>query len=370
MIGTWFDDNFWAHFGIFTVIIIVAVLMGVMGFIYIERRGFGPFQLRIGPNRAGFAGFRFWGLLQPVADAIKVLLKEDIVPAAADKVVHFLAPVIGFLPVLLIFAVVPFHNGHGLLPDLNVGVLYVVAISSLGVVGVFMAGWASNNKYSLIGGIRVIAAMVSYEMPLVLSIIGVVLISGSLSMNGIVNGHDIPFLLLTPLGFLIFVIASMAEINRGPLDMLEADSEIVAGFHIEYSGMKFAMFYLAEYGHALAMSAIATTLFLKGWHGPGGEYIGGLWFALKTALVFVLMIWLRVAFPRLRIDQLMGFAWKFLFPLALINLLIIGVEVYGFGIGNDVPWWMIFVNSAAAVVLVLLFSRFYKIGGGRVEVEA
>ncbi len=368
--SSWPSDNYWAHFGIFTAIVLVVVLMGVMAYIYIERRGFGPFQLRMGPNRAGFGGFRFWGILQPVADAIKVMLKEDIVPTAADKIVHFLAPIVGFLPVLLIFAVVPFHNGHGLLPDLNVGILYVVAISSLGVVGVFMAGWASNNKYSLIGGIRVIAAMVSYEIPLVLSIIGVVLISGSLSMNGIVEGHTIPFFLLTPLGFLIFMMSSMAEINRGPFDMLEADSEIVAGFHIEYSGMKFAMFYLAEYGHALAMSAIAATLFFRGWEGPGAAYIGWLWFAIKTVFIFILMIWLRVAYPRLRIDQLMSFAWKFLLPLALINLLIIGAEVYGFGIRNDIPWWMLFVNFAAAGILIVVFSRFYKVGGGRVEVEA
>ena len=281
--------------------------------------------------------------------------------------VHFLAPVVGFLPVLLIFAVVPFHEGHGLLPDLNVGILYVVAISSLGVVGVFMAGWASNNKYSLIGAIRVIAAMVSYEIPLVLSILGVVLISGSLSMNDIVTAHNIPFFLLTPLGFLIFLVSAMAEINRGPFDMLEADSEIVAGFHIEYSGMKFAMFYLAEYGHALAMSAIAATLFFKGWAGPGGEYIGVLWLIVKTLIIFILMIWLRVTFPRLRIDQLMGFAWKFLFPLALINMLIIGGEVVGFD--GDIPWWMLFVNFAVAGALILVGSKSYRLGGGRVEVK-
>ena len=355
-------DNYWAHFGVFAVVVLVFALAGVMAFIYVERRGFGPFQLRMGPNRAGP-----FGLLQPVADAIKVLLKEDIVPTVADKVVHFLAPVVSFLPVLLIFAVVPFHEGHGLLPDLNVGILYVVAISSLGVVGVFMAGWASNNKYSLIGAVRVIAAMVSYEMPLVLSIMGVVLISGSLSMNAIVNGHDIPLFLLTPLGFLIFLVSAMAEINRGPFDMLEADSEIVAGFHIEYSGMKFAMFYLAEYGHALAMSAIAATLFFRGWVGPGAEYIGVLWFMVKTLIIFVLMIWMRVTFPRLRIDQLMGFAWKFLFPLALINLLIIGGEVVGFD--GDIPWWMLFVNFAVAGVLVLVGSKSYRLGGGRVEVK-
>jgi NADH-quinone oxidoreductase subunit H len=337
-------------------------VIGVMAFIYVERRGFGPFQLRWGPNRAGP-----FGVLQPIADAIKVLLKEDIIPDKADRLVHFWAPVLVFLPVLLIFAVIPFQGGlGGLIPNLNVGILYIVAISALGVVGVFMAGWGSNNKYSLIAAMRVVATMISYEMPLVLSIIGVVAIAGSLSMNGIVTGHSVPFFLLTPLGFLIFMASSMAEINRGPFDLLEADSELVAGFHIEYSGMKFAMFYLAEYGHALAMSAIAATVFLKGWVGPADDYIGGLWFVGKTLLVFIFLIWVRVTFPRLRIDQLMGFAWKFLFPLALINLLIIGAEVIGFDGG--IPWWMLFINFAVAGGLVVFWSKFFKLGGGRVEV--
>jgi NADH-quinone oxidoreductase subunit H len=276
------------------------------------------------------------------------------------------APVIVFLPILMIFAVIPFHQGHGLIPDLNIGILYVVAISTMGVVGIFMAGWASNNKYSLIAAMRVVAAMISYEIPLVLSIIGVVLISGSLSMNDIVEGHTIPFFLLTPLGFLIFLASAMAEINRGPFDLLEADSELVAGFHVEYSGMKFALFYLGEYGNALALSAIAATLFFRGWVGPGAEYIGVLWFLVKMLFIFGLLIWLRVTFPRLRIDQLMGFAWKFLFPLALINLLIIGVEVVAF---KEIPWWILFVNLAVAGILILLWSRLFKLGGGRVAVE-
>ena len=357
----WPLDNYWAHFGLFAVIIIVFVLMGVMAYIYVERRTFGPFQLRWGPNRAGP-----FGILQPVADAIKVLLKEDIVPNKADKWVHWLAPVVVFLPILMILAVVPFHEGHGLVPDLNVGILYVVAISALGVIGIFMAGWASNNKYSLISAMRAIAAMISYEIPLVLSIIGVVLITGSLSMNDIVAGHTIPFFLLTPLGFLIFLLSAMSEINRGPFDLMEADSEIVAGFHIEYSGMKFAMFYLAEYGHALVMSAIAAILFFRGWEGPGSEYIGVLWFLVKTLFIFVVLIWMRVTFPRLRIDQLMAFAWKFLFPLALINLLVVAAEVVAF---EEIPWWILFVNFALVGVLIPLWSKFFKLGGGRVEVK-
>jgi len=365
-INWWVLDNFWAHLALFGIAIIAFVLIMVMVFIWFERRAFGPFQLRRGPNRASP-----WGALQPVADAIKVLLKEDIVPAVADKWVHFIAPIVGFLPVLLIFAVVPFHRGHGLISDMNIGILYVVAISALGVVGVFMAGWASGNKYSLLGGMRVIAQMVSYEVPLVLSIISVVLVAGTLSMNGIVAAQEIPYFLLMPLGFMIFLIAAMAEINRGPFDLLEADSEIVAGFHIEYSGMKFAMFYLAEYGHALAMSAIAATLFFGGWKGPGDEYLGILWFLLKIFFIFFLLIWARVTFPRLRVDHLMGFGWKFLFPLALANVFIMAAEViFWGGTSGGVPWWVIFVNFPVAVVLIYLWSRLFKFGGGRVDVKA
>lgn len=359
----WPLNNFWGHFALFSVLILAFVIIGVMAFIYVERRGFGPFQLRKGPNRCGP-----FGLLQPIADAIKVLLKEDIVPATADKFLHTLGPVIVFLPVLLIFAVIPFHGRlGGLVSDLNVGILYIAAISSFSVLGVFAAGWGSDNKYSLISGMRVVAAMISYEIPLVLTLVAVVMISGSLTMNDIVTGHSVPLLLLMPLGFLIFMASSMAEINRGPFDLLEADSELVAGFHIEYSGMKFAMFYLAEYGHALAMSAVAATVFLKGWVGPFDEYIGGLWFVLKTLLIFVLLVWVRVAFPRLRIDQLMGFAWKFLMPLAIINLLVIGIEIIGFG--GDIPWWMLFINFGVAGALILIWSKFFKLGGAKVEFQ-
>jgi len=246
-----------------------------------------------------------------------------------------------------------------------------VAISALSVVGVFMAGWASGNKYSLLGGMRVIAQMVSYEVPLVLSIISVVLVAGSLSMDDIVVAQKIPFFVLMPLGFLIFLIAAMAEINRGPFDLLEADSEIVAGFHIEYSGMKFAMFYLAEYGHALAMSAIAATLFFGGWRGPGDEYIGFFWFLIKVFFIFFLLIWARVTFPRLRVDHLMGFGWKFLFPLALMNVFIVAAEMIVWGeAGDGLPWWVIFVNLPVTVILIYGWSRLFKFGGGRVGVNA
>jgi NADH-quinone oxidoreductase subunit H len=350
--------GFWWHWLVFTVIIIAFVLLLVMGYIYIERRGMGRMQARLGPNRAGPLG-----LLQPIADAIKVLLKEDIIPAKADKIVHWLAPVIAFTPALLIFAVVPFQDG-ALLADLNIGILYVVAISSVSTVGIFMAGWGSSNKYSLLGAMREIAAVISYEIPVVLTIASIVLIAGSLSLNQIVLAQNIPFILLQPMSFLIFFIAGCAEINRSPFDLMEADSELVAGFHTEYSGMKFAMFYLAEYAEALVIATIITTLFLSGWRGP--LLPPWLWFVLKVIAVFFVMVWTRTTLPRVRIDQLMALAWKFLFPLALINLFITGIEILTLPATS--PWVMIPINFAIMAVFILLWSKFFKLGWGRVEV--
>jgi NADH-quinone oxidoreductase subunit H len=343
---------------VFSVIIIAFVLLLVMGFVYIERRSMARMQVRLGPNRTGP-----FGLLQPVADAVKLLLKEDIVPLKADKIVHFLAPIVALTPVIMVFAVVPFSDG-ALLSDLNVGILYVVAVASVASVGIFMAGWGSNNKYSLLGAMRDVAAVVSYEIPLVLSIIGVVVMAGSLSLNQIVQAQGIPFILFQPLGFIIFFIAGCAEINRSPFDLMEADSELTAGFHTEYSGMKFALFYLAEYGEALALSSIIATIFLGGWRGP--VLPPWLWLVVKILIVFFVMVWTRTTFPRARIDQLMALAWKFLFPLALINILITAVEVLAWPEG--LPWGLIFVNIAVMVVLILLWSRKFKLGWGRVEV--
>jgi len=350
--------GFWWHWLFFTIVIIACALTLVMALIYIERRGMGRMQSRLGPNRTGPLG-----ILQPVADAVKVLLKENIVPTKADKIVHWLAPLIAFAPVLLIFAVVPVQDG-ALLVDLNIGILYVVAISSVSTIGIFMAGWGSSNKYSLLGAMRNVAAVVSYEIPMVLAIVGVVLIAGSLSMNQIVLAQDIPFILLQPLGFLIFFIAACAEINRSPFDLMEADSEIVAGFHTEYSGMKFAMFYLVEYAEALAISAIITTIFLAGWRGP--LLPPWLWFLAKVIIVFFVMVWTRTTLPRVRIDQLMALAWKFLFPLALINLIVTSIQILTWP--QALPWVMVLVNIAIMVVLVLLWSKLFKVGRGRVEV--
>jgi NADH-quinone oxidoreductase subunit H len=354
----WWPGNYWWHWLFFTVIIIAFMLVMVIGAIYIERRAMGKMQLRLGPNRTGP-----FGLLQPIADAIKVLIKENIVPSTADKIVHFLAPIIAFTPVLMIFAVIPFQNG-ALLADLNIGILYIVAVSSIATVGVFMAGWGSDNKYSLLGAMRDIAAVVSYEIPLVLAIIGVVIVSGSLSMNDIVLAQDIPNILVQPLGFILFFIAACAEINRSPFDLTEADSELTAGFHTEYSGMRFAMFYLVEYAEAMAMSAVITTLFLSGWRGPWLP--PWLWFVIKTVVVFFVMVWTRTTLPRVRIDQLMGLAWKFIFPLALVNVFITAVEVIVWPDASQ--WILVGVNIVLAAALVFLGSRLFRTGLGRVEV--
>ena len=350
--------GYWIHWGVFVVIILAFVLLMAMGFIWLERREVGRFQARLGPNRVGP-----FGVLQPVADAVKVLIKEDIIPAKGDKLVYWLAPVVAFVPALMVFAVVPFQDG-ALLADLNIGILYVVAISSVSVVGVFMAGWSSNNKYSLLGAMRAVSQVVSYEIPLGLSILGVVVLTGSLSLNSIVEAQHIPFILLQPLGFLIYMAAAAAEINRTPFDLLEADSEIVAGFHTEYSGMKFALFYLVEYCEALAVSVIVATLFLAGWKGPLLPPL--LWFLIKVFGVFTVIVWVRATVPRLRVDQVMAFAWKCLLPLALINLLITGIQVLVWP--EILPWAAVFLNLAIMVVLILLWSKFFKLGGGRVEV--
>jgi NADH-quinone oxidoreductase subunit H len=340
------------------VVILVFLVFMVIVFIYFFRRLLGRFQIRLGPNRLGPEG-----IFQPIATAVKVLLKEDIVPAKGDKVIHWLAPIIVFVPVLMILAVVPV-GARAILTDLNVGILYVVAISSVSGIGIYMAGWASNNKYGLIAALRTVAQIVSYELPVVLSILGVVLMTGSLSMTKIVESQSIPFVLLQPLGFVIFFLGTMAEMNWSPFDLLEADSEIVAGYHIEYSGMKFAMFYLGEFGHAFVYSCIIATLFLSGWQGPLLPPI--LWFLIKVMAVFFVMVWIRATLPRLRVDQLMSFAWKGLLPMAIINLFIIAAEVLW--LPEITPWLMVVVNFVLAGVLVLLWSRLFTLGGGRVEV--
>lgn len=351
--------GFWWHWVIFTVIIIAVVIVMVMANIYMARRQIGRMQSRVGPNRTGP-----FGIIQPIADVLKVLLKEGIQPTNADKVVFWLAPVVALVPIFMLFAVVPFTDG-GMLANLNIGILYVIAISSISTVGMFMAGWASNNKFSLISAMRVVAAVVSYEIPVLLSIAGVLLLVGSLSMNQIVLAQDIPFILLQPLGFFIFFVAGLAEISRSPFDLFEADSEIVAGFFTDYSGIKFALFYLVEYGEAFFLSCLIATLFLGGWRGP--VLPEWLWFIIKAVMVWFVMVWLWATLPRVRIDQLMALAWKFLLPLALINLIITAIQVLA--LPENLLWVIIPVNFAITAVLILLWSKvFFKLGWGRVEV--
>lgn len=301
------------------IAVILGFLVGaVLLLAWAERRVAGFIQSRLGPNRAGP-----FGLLQMVADVIKLLTKEDIVPAKGDRVLFFLAPIVAVAASLMAYAVIPFGRGMTY-ADLNIGILYIISISSLGVLGILMAGWGSNNKYSLLGAMRGAAQMISYEIPIVLSILGVVMITGSLSMSAIVNAQSgwLWNIVLQPLGFLVYFIAAIAEVNRQPFDLVEADSEIVAGYHIEYSGMRFALFLLAEYLNSFAVAAVAVTLFFGGWQGPVlPPYI---WFLVKTGAVFFVLMWVRLTLPRLRVDQVLRFAWTWLIPLALFNLFATG----------------------------------------------
>jgi NADH-quinone oxidoreductase subunit H len=300
--------------------VLVLVVFGLASIIWInvfERKIIGRLQDRYGPNRFGP-----WGLLQCVADMVKLLTKEDITPSRADRLIFNLAAVVPIVPTFLVLAVLPFGRGM-VATDLNIGFLYIVAVGSLGTIGIFMAGWSSNNKYSVLGAMRSVAQMISYEIPMVLSVVGVLLLVGSLSMVSIVDAQGqwrLPFVVLQPLAFVLYFTAAIAEVNRSPFDLPEGESEIVAGYHIEYSGIKFAMFLLAEYINAFSICAIATTLFLGGWRGP--VLPSWAWFFLKTYGLYFVLIWLRGTLPRLRVDQLMDFAWKTLVPLALTNLML------------------------------------------------
>ncbi|MBG9547398.1 NADH-quinone oxidoreductase subunit NuoH [Cytobacillus firmus] len=309
------------NFGIFFLLATVLLLV-VLGFvtyaILAERKVMGFMQLRHGPNQVGGR----WGLLQTVADVLKLLLKEDTIPKLADRPLFILAPVIAFAPAFMVLATIPFTDKLQF-ADIGVGLLYYIAISGLTTVGIVTGAWASNNKYALLGGMRAAAQMISYEIPLVMSVLGIILLTGSLNLNEIVEAQKNGwFIIWQPIAFIIFLIASTAELNRVPFDLPEAESELVAGFHVEYSGFRWAFFMLAEYVYFFAMASLTTVLFLGGWLPlPFLEFIpGAVWFALKfTAVIFVL-VWFRVTFPRLRADQLMEFGWKVLLPVALANI--------------------------------------------------
>ncbi len=315
------------------LLVVVGLLLLAAYLVYGERRLLGFFQIRLGPNRAGPQG-----LLQPFADAIKLLLKEDFVPGGADRIIFLYAPAVVAATALLIFAVVPFasdwtYQGHpipGVISDLNVGLLYVLALSSISVYGVALGGWASNSKYSLLGAIRAAAQMISYEVSLGLSLVPVVMLARSFSLVDIVNAQArLPFILLQPLAFIIFLVSSVAEMKRIPFDIPEAENELVAGYHMEYSGMRFGLYFLGEYVTMVILGSLVAVFFLGGWRGP---YLPPLlWFFIKVSLVVFAIIWIRATYPRLRYDQLMHFGWKVLIPLALLNIIVTGGMMLALG---------------------------------------
>lgn len=324
MMEQWLESTpSWSNIALFFGLgaLLLAVVLGFVTYgILAERKVMGFMQGRIGPNQVGG---RF-GLLQTVADVLKLLLKEDTIPKAADRPLYVLAPIIAFTPSFMVLAVLPFTDSFRF-ADIGVGLLYYIAVSGLTTIGVVAGGWASNNKYALLGGMRAAAQMISYEIPLVMSALGVVLLAGSMNLVDIVKAQDdLWFIFAQPLAFLIFFVAAVAELNRTPFDLPEAESELVAGFHVEYSGFRWAFFMLAEYVYMFAMAALITILFLGGWHPVAflGWIPGAVWFALKFCAVVFVLIWFRATFPRVRADQLMEFAWKVLLPLSLVNMVL------------------------------------------------
>lgn len=381
-----------------TILFLVAPLQ-MLFLTYYERRAIARMQDRVGPNRVGPEGA--W---QPIADGVKMFTKEDIVPDAADKWVHLIAPCVVVAPTMFMFAVLPW--GPGMVPaDLNVGLLFFFAISSISAVGLMMAGWASNNKFALLGAMRAVAQMVSYEIPAVLSLLAIVMVTGTLSVVELIDQQaglfiraaDVPgvaipdlglgWFVFTPVGFLafaVFFIAALAEGERTPFDIPEADSEIVAGYMTEYSGMKFGLFYLAQYVLNFLLCAIAAVIFFGGWQGPGvgwlyaqalsdanpagswvfnvlAGFLGVFYLLAKTYFFFFVMIWIRGAFPRLRVDQLMDFGWKFLIPLTLVNVIsaALWVGIIQWGPEQGVPWfaaWSPLLRWALAFALTLALN--------------
>jgi NADH-quinone oxidoreductase subunit H len=324
------------------VVVITALLLGVAYSVYAERRVSAFIQNRYGPNRVGHEG-----ILQPFADVIKLVFKEDIVPAKANRAIHTIAPMISIFVSLTTIAVIPF--GHTItlwgkeiplyITDVNVGILYILALTSLGVYGITLSGWSSNSKYSLFGGIRSSAQMISYELSMGLAVVGVVLVTGSLSLQDIVI-HQFGWkwnIILQPVGFIIFLVASFAETNRAPFDLPEAEPELVGGYHTEYSSMKFALFFLAEYANMIVSAAVITTLFLGGWQFPYLQNFGlspiitsllqVAFFAVKVIAMVLFFIWVRWSVPRFRYDQLMNLGWKVMLPLAIVNIIVTAVVV-------------------------------------------
>lgn len=318
-------------FTIIKILIIVTVLLLAVAYMtYAERKVIGAMQVRLGPMHTGP-----YGLLQPIADAVKLIAKEDLTPDMVDRPVFIIAPLLTMVPALAGFAVIPFADNFTIfgmeiqpyITDLNIGLLYVLAISSVGAYGVIMSGWASNSKYALLGSLRSSAQVVSYETAMGLSLVPVVLLAGSLSLRDITLAQaGMWFVVPQIVGFFIYILAAVAETNRAPFDLAEAETEIVAGFHVEYSSMKFALFFLGEYANMYLVSCLAVVMFLGGWNGPLLPPL--VWFVIKVLFIMFIFLWLRATLPRLRFDQLMGLGWKVLIPLALANLMVTAIVVY------------------------------------------
>jgi NADH-quinone oxidoreductase subunit H len=330
------------------VVVAAAVLLVDILLVWVERKLVARFQDRLGPNRLGP-----FGLVQPIADVIKLLIKEDITPAGADKVIYNLAPIMALATVLIIWAVIPFAPTV-IGSSLNVGVLYIIAAGALGTLGIIMAGWAANNKYALLGAFRMVALTVSYEVPMVIALLVPVILARSMGLNDIVSAQaqGVWFIILSPVTALIFFICTIAELGRAPFDLVEAESEIVAGFHIEYTGMKFGMFYAGELLHALTMGALISSLFLGGWHGPFVKQVpvlGILYLFIKAFFVYWLYTWVRYTVPRIRIDHMLSFNWKFLTPLALAMVIITAIMDKSLA---GLPYWGYTLGMFAANVMV------------------
>jgi len=311
---------------------IVVTLGLLVGFAYMtlaERKICARFQLRYGPNQAGP-----FGIFQPIADALKAIFKEEIVPEHVDKWLYIVCPVLAMVPAILAFAVIPVGQpiviaGRTItlqVADINVGLLYPMAVAGLGAYGIVLGGWSSNNNYSLLGALRTTAQIISYELPMGLALVSLVIVTGTLRMSGIVEYQAaLPLIVLQPIGFLIYFICGLAETNRSPFDFPETENELISGYNTEYGGIKFALFFMAEYINMIVVSALVATLFLGGWQGP--ILPGWLWFFIKTAAMLFVFVWVRASLPRARYDKLMHFCWKFLTPLALVNLLVTAAVV-------------------------------------------
>jgi NADH-quinone oxidoreductase subunit H len=306
-------------------IVLNAVILMVTYVTLLERKFAARMQSRIGPYRVGPHG-----LLQPIADAVKLMMKEDVVPTAADRHVYNLAPIVFLIPCMLIFATLPFAPGLGV-ADLNIGVLFFLAVSSMEIVGLFMAGWGSNNKYALLSAMRAVNQIISYDLPFIFASLVPVVLAGSLRMSEIAAAQDGLWFVFYPvigqLGFIAFIVSTVAAENRAPFDILEAESELVAGFRVEYSGMKFALIQLGEYAHIVGASFLGALLFLGAWAGPGPEWLGPVWFLLKAMVIFLLVTWVRWSFVRIRVDQILALSWKALLPFSLLLLLATAVVV-------------------------------------------